>query len=106
MISSSNSKTCEIPSAVTELQKIPGIGRYTAGAVSSIAFGEAEPVLDGNVARVLSRQLGLFVDVKDKKSGDILWEVADQLVKSVAGYPETRKSKVPVSDQQSTRIMC
>ncbi|KAJ4289249.1 hypothetical protein N0V90_011591 [Kalmusia sp. IMI 367209] len=95
VVSNASPKICEIPSAVTDLQKIPGIGRYTAGAVSSIAFGEAEPVLDGNVARVLSRQLGLFVDVKDKKSGEVLWEVADQLVKSVAGYPGVEKSKVP-----------
>ncbi|OAG06162.1 DNA glycosylase [Paraphaeosphaeria sporulosa] len=86
---------CKIPSAVDALQKIPGIGRYTAGAVSSIAFGEAEPVLDGNVARVLSRQLGLYVDAKDKKSTDVLWDVAGSLVKSVAGYPEQGRSPVP-----------
>ncbi|KAL5406209.1 hypothetical protein PMIN03_007958 [Paraphaeosphaeria minitans] len=86
---------CKIPSAVDALQKIPGIGRYTAGAVSSIAFGEAEPVLDGNVARVLSRQLGLYVDAKDKKSTDVLWEVADSLVKSVAGYPKKGRSSDP-----------
>ncbi|KAF2451127.1 DNA glycosylase [Karstenula rhodostoma CBS 690.94] len=86
---------CKIPSGVDALQKIPGIGRYTAGAVSSIAFGEAEPVLDGNVARVLSRQLGLYVDAKDKKSTDVLWEVADVLVKSVAGYPDEGRSSIP-----------
>lgn len=89
------SQSCKIPSGVDDLQKIPGIGRYTAGAVSSIAFGEAEPVLDGNVARVLSRQLGLYVDAKDKKSTDVFWEVADQLVKSVADQPEKRRSKIP-----------
>ncbi|KAF1964351.1 DNA glycosylase [Bimuria novae-zelandiae CBS 107.79] len=92
---SSPSSHCKIPSEVVALQGIPGIGRYTAGAVSSIAFGEAEPVLDGNVARVLSRQLGLYVDAKDKKSTDVLWEVADQLVKSVVGFPETGRSSVP-----------
>ncbi|KAJ4353487.1 uncharacterized protein N0V89_005217 [Didymosphaeria variabile] len=95
VISMQPSQSCKIPSGVVELQKIPGIGRYTAGAVSSIAFGEAEPVLDGNVARVLSRQLGLYVDAKDKKSTDAFWEVADQLVKSVAGHPEKGRSKTP-----------
>ena len=86
---------CVIPSGAADLQLLPGIGRYTAGAISSIAFGEAEPVLDGNVARVLSRQLGLYVDVKDKKHADALWDVADQLVKQVADYPATQHSAVP-----------
>lgn len=95
VVSAKDDVPCKIPSAVDGLQKIPGIGRYTAGAVSSIAFGEAEPVLDGNVARVLSRQLGLYVDAKDKKSTDVLWEVADSLVKNVAGYPEKGRSPVP-----------
>lgn len=91
---SKNDSVCPIPSEAEALQGFPGIGRYTAGAVSSIAFGEPEPVLDGNVARVLSRQLGLYVDVKDKKATDVLWEVADQVVKSVSRYPEVPKSKV------------
>jgi A/G-specific adenine glycosylase len=81
-----------IPSGVVALQDFPGIGRYTAGAISSIAFGEAEPVLDGNVARVLSRQLGLYVDAKDKKSMDFMWMVADGLVKHVSGV---KKSQIP-----------
>ncbi|KAJ5062784.1 DNA glycosylase [Bipolaris maydis] len=84
-----------IPSGAAELQQVPGIGRYTAGAVSSIAFGEPEPVLDGNVARVLSRQLGLYMDAKDKKTTDIMWDMADQLIKFASNYPEQRKSAVP-----------
>lgn len=92
-----NPDGCPIPSSAEELQNFPGIGRYTAGAVSSIAFGKAEPVLDGNVARVLSRQLGLYVDVKEKKNSDVLWDVADHLVKSVASFPEIERSKIPVS---------
>jgi A/G-specific adenine glycosylase len=95
MIAKSSGASCVIPSSTTELQDFPGIGRYTAGAVSSIAFGEAEPVLDGNVTRVLSRQLGLYMDVKDKKATDILWDMADQLIKHVSGFPETRTSAVP-----------
>lgn len=45
----------QMPSEFQELLKLPGIGEYTAGAVSSIAFGKAEPVVDGNVLRVLMR---------------------------------------------------
>ncbi|KAF1838924.1 DNA glycosylase [Decorospora gaudefroyi] len=95
MIAKSADAPCAIPSGAAELQEFPGIGRYTAGAVSSIAFGEAEPVLDGNVARVLSRQLGLYMDVKDKKATDVLWDIADQLIKHAAGFPETKANAVP-----------
>ena len=45
----------ELPSTPGALQKIPGIGAYTAGAIASIAFNEVVPVVDGNVLRVLSR---------------------------------------------------
>jgi A/G-specific adenine glycosylase len=48
-----------IPTTAARLRELPGIGDYTAAAVASIAFGEVVPVLDGNVARVLSRRLGL-----------------------------------------------
>ena len=48
----------KIPSSYSELLKLPGIGAYTAGAVSSIAFHEKEAVVDGNVLRVLSRLTG------------------------------------------------
>ncbi|KAK4199462.1 putative A/G-specific adenine DNA glycosylase [Triangularia verruculosa] len=75
-----------LPDTVEDLMKhIPGVGRYTAGAISAIVFGRAEPMVDGNVMRVLSRQMGLMADVKgDKKVTDVLWEAADSLVKSVA----------------------
>jgi A/G-specific adenine glycosylase len=45
----------ELPATLRELRALPGIGPYTAGAIASIAFGLDEPVLDGNVVRVLSR---------------------------------------------------
>lgn len=65
--------------------EVPGVGRYTAGAISSIVFGRPEPMVDGNVLRVLSRQLGLMGNVKtDKTVIDVLWAAADALVKDVA----------------------
>jgi len=92
---STSPSTCPIPSTPAALMNFPGIGRYTAGAISSIAFGEAEAVLDGNVVRVLSRQLGIYADGKDKKVTDVLWEVVDLLVKKVADFPEVQRSEVP-----------
>ncbi|MCR5530847.1 MAG: A/G-specific adenine glycosylase [Lachnospiraceae bacterium] len=47
-----------LPSEVTELRKLPGIGDYTAGAIASIAFHKPEPAVDGNLLRVLSRVSG------------------------------------------------
>lgn len=94
-IAKPSSPFCPVPSKAAELQELPGVGRYTAGAISSIAFGEAEPVLDGNVARVLSRQLGLYADVKDKKISDALWDEADRLIKHVSRVKDTNTSDVP-----------
>ena len=51
------------PNTYEELQKLPGIGEYTAGAIASIAFGEAVPAIDGNVKRVASRLLGIRENV-------------------------------------------
>ena len=47
----------ELPPSAGELRKLPGIGDYTAGAIASIAYGQPEPAVDGNVLRVLSRVL-------------------------------------------------
>lgn len=47
----------DLPSSRDDLLELPGIGRYTAGAIASIAFGEAVPAIDGNVRRVLHRIL-------------------------------------------------
>lgn len=52
-----------LPSSYDELKKLPGIGSYTAGAISSIAYGESAPAVDGNVLRVISRVLGSREDI-------------------------------------------
>ena len=45
----------QVPDTAEALLRLPGVGRYTAGAVASIAFGRTAPVVDGNVVRVLTR---------------------------------------------------
>jgi A/G-specific adenine glycosylase len=52
----------ELPTTASELQSLPGLGPYTAAAVASLAFGQAAPVLDGNVLRVAARVLALSGD--------------------------------------------
>lgn len=49
----------EMPATVEELMQLPGVGRYTAGAIASLAFNKHAPLLDGNVKRVLSRVIAL-----------------------------------------------
>ena len=60
-----------LPSERLELQKLPGLGRYTAAAIASMAFGKDEVVLDGNVKRVLSRCFNLSTPV-DTTEGEKL----------------------------------
>ncbi|XP_006463983.1 hypothetical protein AGABI2DRAFT_226007 [Agaricus bisporus var. bisporus H97] len=71
----------KLPDNAREMQaKIPGIGRYSAGAICSIAYGERVPVLDGNVHRLLSRFLALHSPPKAKATLDILWNAARIIV--------------------------
>lgn len=69
-----------LPANLRELLAIPGIGPYTAGAIASIAFNIEAPLVDGNVARVLSR-LFMIADPADTPPGrKQLWDLAQQLV--------------------------
>jgi A/G-specific adenine glycosylase len=69
-----------LPSTAAELLSLPGFGRYTAGAVASIAFGEPAPLVDGNVARVLSRIFEVEGAPGDRAREARLWELATALV--------------------------
>ncbi len=71
----------QIPSVRNALLALPGIGRYTAGAILSLAFGQAEPVLDGNVKRVLCRLFDIADDPREAGTEKRLWEWATALVR-------------------------
>lgn len=70
----------QLPETVNELMKLPGIGRYTAGAIASIAFGERAPVLDGNVKRVLCRLFAIRDAPRAPATVKRLWQLAESLV--------------------------
>ena len=72
----------EFPSSVQELQKLPGIGGYTAGAIASIAFGKRTPAVDGNVFRVLSRLMANATVINNPKYKTYLEERLTEV------YPE------------------
>ncbi len=65
-----------LPADVKLLKKLPGIGPYTAGAIASLAFGQDEPVVDGNVRRVLSRVFNVEVPVDKPEGSEMIWELA------------------------------
>jgi A/G-specific adenine glycosylase len=69
-----------VPSAVEGLSSLPGIGRYTAGAVASIAFDLRAPVLDGNVRRVLCRIFAIRKDPRQALIQNRLWRLAEQIL--------------------------
>lgn len=66
----------EFPTDPDDVRALPGIGRYTAGAISSIAHGLPEPIVDGNVIRILSRWLRLGEQTKPAR----YWDLAERLV--------------------------
>ncbi|MGD0252620.1 MAG: A/G-specific adenine glycosylase [Verrucomicrobiota bacterium] len=99
---SQTKKNSEIPSAFARLRRdkhvvsykfpekcedvlaLPGIGRYTAGAICSIAFNQPMPILDGNVIRVLTRIFGIGENPREKKTNARLWRLAEELVTHVS----------------------
>jgi A/G-specific adenine glycosylase len=78
------------PSSVDELMTLPGVGRYTAGAVRSFAFNLAAPIVDGNVARVLSRILNIQTPIDEASGKALLWEAAENY--AAADHPRLLNS--------------
>ncbi len=68
------------PENFDDILALPGIGRYTAGAIASIAFNQPRPILDGNVIRVLTRLFGTTANPHNRKANELLWQLATELV--------------------------
>jgi A/G-specific adenine glycosylase len=73
----------KVPSDAAVLRSLPGIGRYTAGAVASIVFGQPEPIVDGNVSRVLLRIHG--IEQSAAEGAGWCWERATELATAAEG---------------------
>jgi A/G-specific adenine glycosylase len=71
-----------LPESIAELRSLPGIGPYSAGAIASIAFGADEPVVDGNIVRVLTRLFCLTGDPKRAPLHGRIWALARALLPS------------------------
>ena len=75
-----------LPARATELRALPGIGRYTAGAVASFAFEERSPLVDTNVARVLRRAFAPALARRGGANERVLWQIAEAIL------PRTRRA--------------
>jgi A/G-specific adenine glycosylase len=62
------------------LEALPGVGRYTAGAIATFAFDRAVPIIDANIARVIARLLDLQEPIDSARGGEILWTTAAMLL--------------------------
>ncbi|GAB4572115.1 MAG: A/G-specific adenine glycosylase [Anaerolineae bacterium] len=89
-----------LPADVDDLQTLPGIGRYTAGAIASLAFGARVPVLDGNVIRILTRLYDLDDEVNRPDTVRKLWTLAEELV------PEDRPGMYNEALMELGRVIC
>jgi A/G-specific adenine glycosylase len=70
----------QLPRQADALQQLPGIGRYTAGAIASIAFDLPAPILEANTARLFSRLLAYRGDVRGAAGGQLLWQMATDVL--------------------------
>jgi A/G-specific adenine glycosylase len=70
------------PECVAELQRLPGIGRYTAGAIASFAFDQPAPIVEANTLRLYCRLLGYDGDPRSSRGQKLLWDFAARIVPS------------------------
>ena len=80
------------PHDFEDVLALPGVGRYTAGAVCSIAFNQPRPILDGNVMRVLTRCYGIAGNPRMGRVNARLWQLTEELVQRAARF-EVRPSR-------------
>ncbi|MDB6124910.1 MAG: A/G-specific adenine glycosylase [Pedosphaera sp.] len=76
----------QFPQDFDSILALQGIGRYTAGAIASIAFNQPQPILDGNVIRVLTRLYAISENPRDKITNEKLWKLARELVSAATQH--------------------
>lgn len=69
-----------LPDDLMAIAALPGVGRYTAGAIASFAFDRATPIIDANIARVLARLLDLREPIDTTRGSQVLWQAAEALL--------------------------
>ena len=88
-IAEARNDVCKVtmPRTRKELEALPGIGAYTAGAILSLAYHQREAILDGNLVRIFSRLYALdFLPTDSKKTSEIYWNYAREVADSPKAY--------------------
>jgi A/G-specific adenine glycosylase len=75
-----NKFNAQLPRDPSALESLPGVGRYTAGAIASMAFGADAPALDGNIKRILARVFDIEHPIDSSAGSKRLWELAAELL--------------------------
>ncbi len=70
----------QFPRDIKAVRDLPGIGRYTAGAILSIAFDDRHPILEANTVRLIARLIGYRGDPKSSAGQRVLWDAAERLL--------------------------
>jgi A/G-specific adenine glycosylase len=70
----------EFPAEVEGLLSLPGVGRYTAGAIASFAFDRRAPIVEANTLRLYSRLLGYRGDPRSAEGQELLWDFAERIL--------------------------
>lgn len=98
----------QFPRRFASVLALPGIGRYTAGAVCSIAFNQPQPVLDGNVIRVLTRLFAIGGDPRQQPTNAKLWQLAHTLVLQAAagGGRNSDTGRPPAAPRSTAPARC
>ena len=97
-----------VPDTVEQLLQLPGVGRYTAGAVASVAYGVPAPIVDGNVARVYARYFGIEQAVDQPATLRTLWGHAARLVEAAAtpGHMHSRAGDFNQAVMELGALVC
>ncbi len=78
------------PRDIHAIRALPGVGRYTAGAIASFAFDAREPILEANTIRLFSRLLAYRDDTASAAGQDLLWQAAETILPRRSSAPSTR----------------
>jgi A/G-specific adenine glycosylase len=92
-----------VPSDVTELLKLKGVGRYTAGAIASIVFDKPEPIVDGNVQRVVRRLRNDPRPMDDADAERDVWRDAEQLAQAAESSALTNEAMMELGATVCTK---
>lgn len=80
------------PASLADIEKLPGIGRYTAGAIASFAYDQPAPIVEANTQRLFSRLLKLEIDPRSRDGQSQLWTFAESLVENLESKTTRRES--------------